>query len=266
MLVDYGHLDSEDVLRRGAEACKRALALDPNLAEAHSAWGRLRSCLRDAPGAIVAHERAIELRPSYAGAHQWVCWSHLLLAQGSQAVEFGMKATRLDPLDPEAAGNLAVSYLEVDDPQLALREARRILSSHPTFEYALWVEGMSLHALGRWSEGSEVLGRLRDRWTRGWPEAARALAEIDGDVEPVAREVLEVLHAEGIHFKAGVIHALLDETDEAYDAIRRGLPLPWDEALYLYFHRARPLAALREDPRFEILLEDVLKSWRVVDA
>jgi arylsulfatase A-like enzyme len=40
---------------------------------------------------------------------------------------------------------------------------------------------------------------------------------------------------------------------------------PWDEALYLYFHKNRPLDTLRADPRFDALLGDVLGSWQASD-
>lgn len=277
-LVDYGHVaeGGQEILERGADACRRALALDPHLAEAHAARGQLRTAVRDAPGAVAAHTRAAELQPNYAGAYQWLCWSYLLLNDGPRAREFGLKATRLDPFDPEAAGNLAAAHLMVGDVEAALAESHRILVKHPSFEYALWTEGLSLQALGRWSEAVPVMTRLRDRWTRGWPEVARLLegsgrAERGGGAhpardEPDARQALERLHAEGVPFKAGVVHASLGEVDEALAAIRRAGPLPWDETLYLYVHTTQPMSVLRADAGFARLLADVVSSWRAEDA
>lgn len=265
-IVDYGHVDSEDVLRRGAEASARALELGPDLAEAHTAWGRLRSCVRDAPGAIAAHARASELRPSYAGAHQWMCWGHLLLGDGANALVSGTIATRLDPLDPEAASNLAFAHLAVGDAERALEEARRTLVRHPSFEWGIWVEGLSLLALGRWPEASIAMGRLRDRWTRGWPEVATAVERFAGGDELAARTAVKRLTEDGAHFKAGLLHALLGEADASIQAMRNAAPLPWDETLYLYVRPGLPLESLREDPRLAALIEDVRTSWSASDA
>jgi TolB-like protein/Flp pilus assembly protein TadD len=265
-LVDYGHTDSSSVLTRGRDACRRALDLDPNLAEAHAAWGRYRTAVRDALGSARAHGRAIELQPSYAGAHQWSCWANLLLGRGSEALAFGEKATRLDPLDPEASGNLALSLLMVGEPARALAETRRILAHHPTFEYGLWALGLSLQGLGRWEEAAAAFEKLSDRWTRGWPELGRAsVAAARGDAD-AARSCLVGLSGRETGFERGMIHALLGEHDEAFALLRTEWPLPWAETLYLYVHREPPVDALGTDPRFGSLVEEVKASWRVDDA
>ena len=139
---------------------------------------------------VRAHGRAVELRPSYAGAHQWLCWANLLLGNGPEALVFGEKATRLDPLDPEASGNLAVAWLMVGDAERALSETDRILLQHPAFEYALWARGLSQQALGRWEEAAESFALLRDRWTLGWPEFGRAaVAATQGDDLAIRRSM-----------------------------------------------------------------------------
>jgi TolB-like protein/Flp pilus assembly protein TadD len=265
-LVDYGHSDSSEALRRGADACRRALELDPNLAEAHAAWGRFLTAARDAPGSARAHARAIELQPSYAGAHQWSCWANLLLDRGEKALSFGEKATRLDPLDPEASGNLALACLMVGEPERALAETRRILALHPSFEYARWAQGLSLQALQRWEEAAEAFATLADRWTRGWPELGRAAAAcLTGD-EATARELLASLSGRETGFERGMILALLGERDEALGLLRSEWPLPWAETLYLYVHRAWPIDDWRSDERFRTFVDDVRASWRVEHA
>jgi TolB-like protein/Flp pilus assembly protein TadD len=262
-LVDYGHSDSRDALLRGADACKRALELDPNLAEAHAAWGRFLTAVRDASGSARAHARAIELQPSYAGAHQWSCWAHLLLDDGEAALAFGKKATRLDPFDPEASGNLALAFLMVGEPDRALTEARRILAIHPSFEYALWAQGLSLQALERWDEAAESFSTLADRWTRGWPELGRAAAACTTGNEAAAREVLGSLGGRETGFERGIIRAFLGEYDQALDDMRSEWPLPWAETLYLYVHRGAPTDEWRSDERFRSFVDQVRASWRV---
>ncbi len=265
-IVDYGHTDSQDTLQRGRDACRRALELDPSLAEAHAAWGRYRTAVRDAPGSVRAHARAIELQPSYAGAHQWSCWANLLLGNGPEALLFGEKATRLDPIDPEASGNLAVAWLMVGEPMRALKETDRILALHPGFEYVLWARGLSQQALGRWAEAADTFSRLGDRWTLGWPELGRAaVAAIDGDMSEVQRS-LDGLSGRETGFERGMILAQLGDLDRAFELMRSEWPTPWAETLYLYVHRDRPLDTLRADSRFAAFMDDVQASWRTDEA
>ncbi|HSH74381.1 MAG TPA: hypothetical protein VLA09_01660 [Longimicrobiales bacterium] len=263
-MADYGHViedEAGEMLRRGQEACHRALALDPSRPEAHSAFGRLQTALRNAPGAAAAHARAVELSPNYAGGYQWACWANLLLDEGERAVDNGAKATRLDPLDPEASGNLAAAWLMVGEAERALGETRRILAHHPAFQWAVWVEGLALQALGRWPEGAEAHARLGDRWTRGWRIVSSVLATPEPKPNE-AREQVNRLLDDGVPFKAAILQAACGDLDDAFASIRRSWPLPWDETLYVYVHRARPFDLMRSDFRFETLIADVVESWK----
>ena len=258
--LDYGHTDSESLLKEARDACARALSLDPELPEAHAAQGGLLSYLRDCPGALAAHSRASELSPSYAGAHQWTCWVQTLMGRGEEALAAARKATRLDPLDPEARGNLAMSLLAVDDPDQALVEAGKALEAFPGFDYARWVEGLALLSMGRGEEGNRTLQRLTERWARSWPHTSRALDAVARGHEEEARESLPTL-ADTSRFSAGLVHAAMGELDQAFEAIRAAGPLPWDETLYLRFYRPGPMASLRQDRRFPQLISELNRSW-----
>src|SRR5262249_27592543 len=81
MLVNYSVSPGKDAFPKAKEAADRALTLDPNLAEAHAArayiyfqweWNWLESERE--------YNRAIELKPNYASAHQW--YSSLLVVTG----------------------------------------------------------------------------------------------------------------------------------------------------------------------------------------
>lgn len=77
LLVFYGHAPADSMIPRAWEAARRALELDPNLAEAHASMGILhRSYRRNGPPALRHLERAVELKPSYArGITGLVTWS-----------------------------------------------------------------------------------------------------------------------------------------------------------------------------------------------
>jgi TolB-like protein/Flp pilus assembly protein TadD len=88
---------SESRLQAGRDAADRALALDPDLPEAHYALGLIRANERDLPAALAEYDRVTRIRPNYAEAY----WSSsmILSLTGSweQAFESARKATELNP-------------------------------------------------------------------------------------------------------------------------------------------------------------------------
>jgi TolB-like protein len=89
-------------------AAERALALDPELADAHAVLGRVKRLLdRDLAGAERSLRRAVELAPSSATARLWL--GEVLAERGRprEAAEAFRRAARLDPLSPEPPAALA---------------------------------------------------------------------------------------------------------------------------------------------------------------
>lgn len=91
-------LMGNNFLPKARDAALRALQLDPNVAEAHTALGKVRMVLEwDWAGAEAEFKRAIELNPSYAAAHMW--YAHYLVAVGrfDEAVVEAKRSLELDP-------------------------------------------------------------------------------------------------------------------------------------------------------------------------
>lgn len=264
MLVDYGHVDERSALVRAESAARRALELAPNLPEAYSALGNLYSARRQGAEALEAHRRAAELAPSYAGAQQWLCWVNLLLGRPQAALEAGRRAVRLAPYDPEGRGNLALALLGVGDLEGARAEAENVLGDHSDFAYALWVKGLALYQMDREGEARDAMLRISEGWAAAWPATARALDLASRGQEARAREI--IARSAPPSFHAGLLHAALGERDAAFEAIRAAAPLHWDEALYLRYHHAPPLDALRGDARFDELIADLDRAWGVEEV
>ncbi len=261
LLYDYRFDPSESLLPRGEDAIQRALRLDPTLAEAHAALGCLHSARREGREALRSHGRAVELRPSYSAAHKWLCWVRLLVGDPHEARVAGLRSARLDPLDPEASGNLAMAHLGCGDAEQALAEARRTLKGHAEYDYSRWTEGLVLYHLARDDEATAVLQRVSEPWARFWPGTARALAAAVSGDEATAHTILASLAKRSAHFHVGLVHAALGEADAAFVALERAGQFAWAETLYLRYPPPNPLDGLREDPRFAQLLLEVDRSW-----
>jgi len=54
---------------------------------------------------------------------------------------------------------------------------------------------------------------------------------------------------------------VLADSARAFEAFRRAMPLAWDEALALRYARGLGLGALRGDPAYRELLDELDRSW-----
>src|SRR5205823_14516962 len=82
------------------DALPISLRLDPNLAEAHAALGKVLFFSEiDLAGATREYKRAIELKPNDADAHHWFSNDSLAaLGQFDEAIAEGKRSVELDPL------------------------------------------------------------------------------------------------------------------------------------------------------------------------
>jgi TolB-like protein/DNA-binding winged helix-turn-helix (wHTH) protein len=109
MLSNYGFAVPTETMPRAKAAALRALALNPQLAAAHNALAVIAEDYDyDWRTAEKEFQRAIELNPNYATAHQW--YADCLGYQGrfAQALTESDHARALDPLSPIVAADRAV--------------------------------------------------------------------------------------------------------------------------------------------------------------
>lgn len=109
---------------RATDAARRALAQDPNLAEAHAVLALIQSHQGDWSAADAAYFFAISLDPNDATARHWYS---LLLAQAGrlrEALEQATAAYDLDPASPIINFNLAQHLLALGYNERAERQLR----------------------------------------------------------------------------------------------------------------------------------------------
>jgi TolB-like protein/Tfp pilus assembly protein PilF len=99
-------IEREANLEKTKTMAAKALQLDPGLAEAHVAMGAYFFHEYDLQRAEEEFRKAIELKPSYATAHQWYYFEVLAPQQRwDEAFEQIEKAVELDPLSPLISKN-----------------------------------------------------------------------------------------------------------------------------------------------------------------
>jgi tetratricopeptide (TPR) repeat protein len=83
---------------RAKAYAEKALALDPNSAEAHAALGALALDRKNMPAAMAELQRALALDPTYGPAQEWYGIALLVGGRSSQGVTHLKTAAELEPL------------------------------------------------------------------------------------------------------------------------------------------------------------------------
>jgi len=215
LLHDYGYRQAGEVLPEAEEAIERALALEPDLAEAHASLGLLHSTQRRGPAAMNALEQATRLRPNYAEAHNWLAWNALVLGMPTQALESAEKAVSINPLSPEATSNLIFSRTVNGQINQALSEAARIERLGLSYSTDRFYKGLALYQSGRFEQAVEILEGLDAAWADGGPQAVLAMSHVAlGQIDNV-RELLGVLEEMEDEFSQALVLAALGESEAA---------------------------------------------------
>jgi TolB-like protein/DNA-binding winged helix-turn-helix (wHTH) protein/Tfp pilus assembly protein PilF len=99
LIGGYSGRQQNDLMPQARSAALRALELDGNLAEAHTALALIvQNYDYDWQTAEKEYRRAIELNPNYATAHHWYAEHLALLGRFDEALRESERARELDPL------------------------------------------------------------------------------------------------------------------------------------------------------------------------
>jgi Flp pilus assembly protein TadD len=218
---------------------RRAIQLNPSLAEAHLALGLALGQNGMLDQAAAEFRLAIRLKPKYAEAHKRL--GITLRRQGdpkSALLEF-QKAVEADPNDPDCWYNLGIAQKSEGNLSEAIDSFRRAIALKPDFEKAHYNLGIALQSQGHkeaaQQELSEVKGLLNFRTTLAQSKAlilqgVEALTKGENDralqAFEQASEQSPTLPT-GWHF-LGVAWDRKREETKALDAWRKALELQPD--------------------------------------
>jgi TolB-like protein/DNA-binding winged helix-turn-helix (wHTH) protein/Flp pilus assembly protein TadD len=141
---EYGILSPQDAFAKAKAAATKALALDDNLAEAHTSLAfALDLYAWDWEAAEKEYRRAIALNPGYATAHHWYAWHLMVMGRTGDGIAALRTAESLDPLSPilgaDLADALCIAHLYDD----SVRQSRKALELHPDFAVAHYQLGQT---------------------------------------------------------------------------------------------------------------------------
>lgn len=257
----YGHIVPAEGFPRAAAAARRALELDPDVADAHITLGIERLFWGwDWPAAERELQTAIRLNPKLALAHSVY---GLILAVGGrqdEALKEVLYARELDPLSLFINVGVAWIHHFAGRPADAMREALKAREIFPGFEEAGNVLTSAYEALGRYEDAAAIIAQqpcwgfrldgaaLLDAYRKAGPQGYwRSRLEMIEALSPSAPPI--------IHFARAVVHRYLDQTDEALHHVERMVEEHIGACVFLGVDPN--LAPLRDHPRYQAALNRV---------
>jgi TolB-like protein/Tfp pilus assembly protein PilF len=241
-------------------AARKALELDPELAEAHVLLADIQTDQWQWAEAEAEFRRALDLNPNDAVAQNgFAGW---LLSQGrpEEALAWARRAREHDPL---AVSGVKIGWIlfHARRYQEAIHELRSVLAVFPDHTGALWFLGFALIANGQAEEAIPVLEKVVS--TSGHSPAAigvliRAYAHA-GRRADALRALEELKRREKIGYvpTAAFVNAYLglDDNEQAFVWLERAYQ---EKSNILQFLKVHPFFdPIRGDPRFADLLRRV---------
>ena len=191
----WGYATPGDTMPKALTAARRAVALDPELAEAHNALAEaLLLWERDYAAAQASFERCLELNPNYTQGRCWYALFLLQCVQGrlQEGVAEARRAYDGDPLSAYTATICGFTLGVAGDSAQALTMARLGVERDPEALISHWVHGLTAHWHGQFEESVAAFTKAAQVSNRtpytlshlamtyadwGKPDEARALHE-----------------------------------------------------------------------------------------
>jgi uncharacterized protein (TIGR02996 family) len=215
---------------KARDAARRALALDPALAEAHTslAYGTMLYEW-DWASAESSFLRAIAANPTYATAHHW--YADFLAGRGrlEEAHREMKRARDLDPLSPIINVELAWTLCLLRRNDDALAQLDRVLHTDPHFAHAHFVRSIVLAACGEHTAAIAAAEEtLRIGGFFAWAHAmlvySRAALGERAEAERLLAELVERARSERVPpFVFALTCTGLGDLDGAFAWLERGI-------------------------------------------
>jgi TolB-like protein/cytochrome c-type biogenesis protein CcmH/NrfG len=251
--------DEQKFMGMAEQSARQALALDPNIGEAHAVLAQINSAKGNLLDAESGFFFAISLEPNEPTPHHW--YSILLSKVGrlDAALEQARRAYELDPTAPVLAFNLSSMYLQRGDDEQALRYSQLAhelgigsgidgIGAAIAIRRKDWAEVKRLLQLqeGIPEEIKPQLGPYVDALAD--PSKRPAMAALLQSVDPKVAKQVDLIQP---YLQLGQIDLVFKIMNESLDDDRMAWIHQWD-VMHLWTPEAR---ALRRDPRFAALVE-----------
>jgi TolB-like protein len=262
LFPDYGVGAPDEFYPKAKEMAMKALGLEPSLGAPHAALGAVYTNLdHDFARAIAEFDRAIELDPNYATAHQWKTTPLSALGQFDNAIASDKHAVALDPLSLIANADLAFNYLNAHRFDEAIAQSRKTLEIDQNFHVVREYLGMGFQFTGKLAEALSEYRTAAAVTDEPFTLALLGQACARSGLRDEAQRILTKLEQQSrSKFVSGwciaVIRLSLGDRDGALAALQTAIDQHAPEILTIKYDTL--LDDLHGDPRFDALVRKVV--------
>src|SRR5712672_1083804 len=249
-----GLIPKEEGYRVAREAVERALALNPNLAAAHTQMGRIKQQVDfDWAGADASFQRAVEAEPGSPESVRSAASSAALLGRFDEALQLARRAVDLDPLNADSWASLAEIEYFMGQLDKAAADFKKALELNPDVVAAHMVLSQIYVMQGRPQNALPEIERVHYDPVRAFLYAIAYHALGREKESDTALKELIAKYETIDPYQIAEIYAFRNQTDEAFEWLDRAYAKRDDG---LIATKVEPLLkSLHSDPRFAALLK-----------
>jgi tetratricopeptide (TPR) repeat protein len=254
-LAQAHFMPAVDAWAGAQRALDKALALDGDLAEAHTTQAMVRLLMDwNWEAAEMEFRRALALNGNDAAAHHW--FSHYFTAMGrvNESLVESRKALQLSPLDVQVSSHLISNYVRARDFGRAIQAGLETLELDPHSQLAYLFLMWAYEDTGQWDkaidasqrapwahpEASVLRAALRDEGARGYWRVNQAFLSRQANPD---------------NFRLAICHARLGQSALALARLEEAFQKREPESIYVKSEPA--FDWLQGDPKFRALIRAV---------
>jgi tetratricopeptide (TPR) repeat protein len=246
-------------IEQAKRAARKAVEIDPWLADGYTALGFVSACDRDWATAELAFRQAIRLNPGSSLAHSWYAVSLTAMGRCDEAIASIREAQQIDPLSLVVLHHAAWVHYYARRYDEAIAYCREALEMEPNYPLcAIWL-GLASTEKGMHEEAVTALRKAREGlmnvpFAIGFQGHACARAGRRAEAEDLLRQLVKLGQPHGHDsYQDSLIQVGLGEFEQALDSLEKAYP---ERSLSLAcFAKCDPrLDPLRVNPRFDNLL------------
>jgi TolB-like protein/Tfp pilus assembly protein PilF/tRNA A-37 threonylcarbamoyl transferase component Bud32 len=258
----YAVLPFKETSAAAKDAALKAVSLDNELAEAHSALGM----------ATLSHDfdwktserhlrQAVELNPNNAPGRSWYCYFLGMSGRFDEAMSQVKRAVEIDPLTPIIHHTLNWTYFYARRYEEAIASTRRLIEQEPQYGLAYMVLCPALSQVGEYQEsieaGQKAISFLgRTPYTLTWLASAYAAA---GKIEQANEVIEEIEQMSDTRYVSPYLLASalckMENTERAYEQLEKALAI--GDARLVWSWVDPQLDTIRSDQRFHEILRRI---------
>jgi len=244
-------------IRKARSAAEKAIALDPDLAEAHVSLALVMYIFDwDFAGAEKESQTAIRLNSKYATAHHW--YGIFLTESGKhdEAIREAKIAVELEPLSRIINISLSIRLLFARRYEEATQQHKKTVETFPEYARGHYWLAISLAQQGKFTEAISECNKAKELGDRSYRSCLGYVYAKSGKKREAYRILAEGLKANEINeYGRALIYAMLDEKDKAFGLLEKAIQKK--TRLVLRLRTEAGFDNLRDDPRYKEMVKRI---------